>query len=482
MMVKVCEIIQPLIAPISNLTEEIACHNILLQVESKISQAKTLSLLTGQQYSNDEATVSRLKVFTDYLSDRWLRIVKTDAIYFHNPRTKSNRACLLLADAIARILKVSIYELIMPTVTAYGPILTRKQFDNYNLHELILSDENIPIEIEACLNAAAEKKTTSLYHTCKRASESMLQIRVSKEGENMDPLRLNDEEANRVINHSFITRKYYKLIGYIENLNNNKNVSTVFSPALATNLNEAIASFVLSTPQLLSVTKEAFTENLMQVKEQLHEALGEDEYELNVSYRDAGDKRLLSHILTGIKSLHDLAYLLREYFDDKSQWKEFMSYFDDDRLEKLVLHNDLLDAVIKNKAHYIQKNASHNKAVLFCLVEVYKRAREKEGEHTSTLGGFFGGHGKQEKLLAANVLQKFFESDAPLNGTSLEQYISKVAKERNKPQLHNIIFDYGIKTNSNLADIALQADRVNDPAFYKQEEKQASHWGLLNWK
>lgn len=383
---------------ILTLPEERNDISILVRLESQFACKKIQELLEECAVSEADAATQIRK----FLRNRWdviygndeNEIKGSDAIYFHHPDTKANRACLILAKKIESTSNTYSYELLMPTVQAvhcYYPY--RGQIECYKFNEMILSDNGVPIKVAECLDTAADKKTTMLFHTCEGSSNK----------------ELNSREKKRIIDHSEKAHRYYK----------------------------AIKLYV----------KTGEKGPIESAKKEFHDAIKKDNDRVTASYGGAGKKQLAKYILTlaNVKNWAELQDFRLRHVYSPHEWYELFSHINSEDLFKIVLGIDNKELKIQNSDHAIYKSEfltkakeaikkkleDHNEyayvyALKFCQVALYYQERKAKAD--GFFKPLFGAYLEAEKLYAARALQYSLTQGTRRN--QLEEYVGDYFKMR----------------------------------------------------
>lgn len=407
---------------LETLPKEDPALDVLVRIESRIAFDKLKRLLEQCNRSKACIDLHKLKAFCHFLSDRWLAIKFTDSSYPHHPRTRANLAYLIFATAINQIEAIDIYTLVMPTVGALNCLTSRGMLMNFRLHEFVLGDDGRPIEIAKCLDEALNNKTDALHHT------------------SGDKRPLSKSEKERVINHSSEANEYYDAL-----------------------------QFYLKT---------GIENDLLIAKKQLHDMLESDDCEVTASYGVEGRRRLTKSILATVNDQKAFIDLMQSI--PSSDWADFLKDMDTQDLEKYILQNDSFINALQKPSAY-SKDETHNKAFLFCITELYKRARLCGNDYLNRWGYFadlsqkylgdyakyLQGYNRDEKLLAVDCLQAFFLSDSKLS--EFHNYLKHSDNAKNVGPLYEL--------GSHLAWITNQVEVVGDPAFFQPKPKGF----IANW-
>ncbi|MDR3491318.1 MAG: hypothetical protein P4M12_04640 [Gammaproteobacteria bacterium] len=153
------------------------------------------------QSSHLEATPENLKGFKDFLANRWEYVRKTDLSYPHRMNINTNIICWLLANDIASVLSSTPYNLLMPSMQHPINEVTLNDWNDLQLHEFILNDDETRfIEVADCIQYAEDDgilKYTSLFPALEQPGlESGIKL-------------LSETEKHRVIFHSPEATAYY---------------------------------------------------------------------------------------------------------------------------------------------------------------------------------------------------------------------------------------------------------------------------------
>lgn len=390
--------------------------DILIRVESQLAFNKLKLCL--HKYSADETplNLSHIKYFCGLLSDRWYYIKHTDACYPHNEQTRANRAYLTLAVHLCLEIKEQVYNILMPTVGAIFHVTSRDNLSCFKLHEFALGDASMPIEIGRCLDDAVKNKTSQLYHT----------------GIYNKPL--NESEKQRVIHHSKEAYDYY----------------------------DAIQFYVQA----------GFINDLLMAHKILHEKLKSDDYAVTATYGQAGRKRLSKAVLSYIKNQTELIELMVKL--PQCEWKNFLKDMDYEDIFNLATNHDSFIKALQKQSAYKADDEKYNKALLFCMVEIYKRERVRGNFYKNNWGylkslgqsylgnynKFIQSYTKEEQIAATECLQAFIMSNRALK--QINEYLdSDPPLAIHKGPL--------FETASDLYYIVYQLQQVSDPAYFHKQ-------------
>lgn len=387
--------------------------DVLIRIESQQAFDNLKVFLHKLAFNENAITLANLKACSKFLSERWYNIKHTDSCYPHHPKTRANRAYLILAEAVSKLVPEEVYTLLMPTVGAIVHPTSRKNLSSFRLHEFVLGDDGTPIEVAKCLEDAAKQKTDKLFHT----------------GGHRRPLSLRERE--RVINHSQEAYEYYDALQFY--------------------LNSGVEN------------------DLIQSKKIIHEVLESDDCTVTATYGKEGRRRLTKSILSTVKNQKDLMALMVEI--PRQDWPDFLKDMDTNDLSRLILEDDsFLNAIQKPKAYSLDE--VNNKAFLFCATELYKRERLCAGEYDNPWGYFTAmskkyigdyskylqSYTKEEKIAAVDVLQDFLRSNRNL--CELDAYLESNAEiNAHRGPL--------FETMSDLGWITYQIKLVSDRHFFQ---------------
>jgi hypothetical protein len=153
-----------------------------------------------------EATPENLQPFTKFLSDHWKFVSRYSVNIF-----QSTLFCLQLAEALAKILPLSRFQLLMPTVDWTPSIITTSDYTDtdFDFNHFIFGNNKEIIEIFYCLESAEQDGI--LKHT--RLFTDYLIM-----GQPAAVRHLNETEKQRVLSHSYEVRDYYQQIQNLINI------------------------------------------------------------------------------------------------------------------------------------------------------------------------------------------------------------------------------------------------------------------------
>lgn len=396
--------------------------DIFKRLESRDSLSKLMNFLVQHSVDPTPLTYLKLKPLCDLLCDRWLKNNKTDAAYPHDPCSIVNVAYLIVAKRLAEELNEKYYTFLMPSVTANLFQTSRVSLEAFKLHEFVLSDEGIPIEISACLELAVKMKTTQLKNP----------------NQNMVPLTF--AETQRVIYHSTLTEDYYDAIKYY--------------------------------------VETGITNDVIAARQALLNAFESDQYQVSSSYGKLGRKKLASGVAASMQTLSELIQVM-EVDLRPEDWKDFLSLIPTKDIQRLLIGTDKWKNVLQQKSLYT-KNRLHNNAILFCFIEIYLRT-DLEGDklqiarswltyHTQKYVAVdfnLGGFDQYAKKATALELQTFFTQG--YTKQDFIQYFGAPDKAHYKAPLFQCM--------SGLNLIYSQFEALNDPFFF--DMKAPGFWNLL---
>lgn len=370
---------------------------LLQSIESRIAFLDLTNLLKKYASSKQNLLTENLVPFVQFLTDRWRRIKNTDSAYQMSPSLPINRACRLLAESIAPIENKHIYQLLMPNVI----------FDSYpeKMHQFIInasSSKSIPLV--KCFELLEQGSKVSLRRINSRSQ------RIGSSGtETTAPLglslQLTDERL--ITSHSIKASEYANAIVHRSDL---------------------------------EVHRQSFIK-----------ALDSDQYEMTASYGEEGRRCLLDNLLINIKSLIGIADFLFQHVS-KNDWHLFLSMISHEKLFKMMLGIDLAtlkksaaseDAFKANwqsetdkqllllcKASFEFPAEDKLRALILCLIQVYRVSREEGPNYKSNVGYYLGtflsvSHDKELKLESCDVYREFLLSNPPHPLEDLLGYLQK---------------------------------------------------------
>lgn len=329
---------------------------LLLQaIKAKLSFQKLLELLEEQAKNQEPLSPVTVMPFYQFLAMRWQKIQKTDSAYPMAPNIPINRACRLLAEQIAPVESKHPFSLLMPTVN----------FTRYpeKLHQIIISSNNRALHIVDCFQYL-EKREMKLSRANSRQSRSL--GRSNNSSSDLIILDINDEQL--ITSHSQLASNYANEI------------------VLQRNLEETRAAFL--------------------------KALDSDDYVVSASYGEDGKIRLLEVLLHNLHGPIAISTFLFMHVP-KTEWIPFLELLDNDSLFSRILLIDLPgmrkasdnnDDAFKaewqakteeqllrlSNAKFSFKQDDELRALLICILMVYKTCRKESPEHKTSYGGFAG--------------------------------------------------------------------------------------------
>lgn len=125
-------------------------------LELEITRAKLADIFVRcTPVLNQEEAPEQLKLFEDFLNERWERIRNSNLAYPQAPHHPLNQLCIALSHALAPALGKSAGQLLMPTLKAATSDLTMAHIDALHPREYTLTDEDDQfLEIVATLQSA----------------------------------------------------------------------------------------------------------------------------------------------------------------------------------------------------------------------------------------------------------------------------------------------------------------------------------------
>ena len=355
--------------------------NVLVKIESKLT-LKALKIYLEQissasQSDSDLLNNDKIAVLINTLTNRWTAIQNTDAVYCHAPGTIGNRACMIVAEHLVKALgkKKHPYEYLIPNINVEEWKTSKGNLSHLKLHEFIMSDNNEPIDVMSAFKSIDSTQTIPCY--------------TNKDNQK---IFLTTAEKVRLLHHSQNSHNCY---------------------------------YSLAT---------SGKDSRRELQEHLDEKSGPYTFRVLSTYGQSGKDKLLNQLLKTIDNFDSLVGMLKSHVDKKN-WRPFLLEIDKKRLAQIILNtkslpdkfdefnakvHELIGKNVVQKDNYYRESESStawdddvNRVVLFCYTHLYKRVREDEPEYT-TLGGYFGGHSRSDKVLGATVLENFFASDEGL--------------------------------------------------------------------
>lgn len=407
---------------LKNLCDHSKNSDIFKRLESRDSLTKLINFLVKNSADLTPLTYLKLKPLCDLLGDRWLKNNKTDAAYPHDPYSVVNIAYVIVARRLAEELNEKYYTFLMPSVAANLFQTSKGCLEAFKLHEFVLSDDGIPIEIAACLELAVKMKTTELKNP------------------NQNRIPLSFAETQRVIYHSTLTEDYYDAIKYY--------------------------------------VESGITNDVIAAREALLNAFESDEYQVSSSYGKLGRKKLASGVVASMQTLSELIQVM-EVDLMPEDWKDFLSLIPTREIQRLLIGTDKWKNILQQKSLYT-KNRLHNNAILFCFIEIYLRT-DLEGDKLQTARSWLtyhtqkyvsvdfnlGGFDQYAKKATALELQTFLTQG--YTKQDFIRYFSAPDKAHYKAPLFQCM--------SGLNLIYSQFEALNDPFFF--DIKAPGFWNLL---
>lgn len=388
-MTKIKELVAEINEAITHIPEQ-DIPDILARYELKLTRNKLDKLCKNHQNSEEEISDSKLIPFFRFLRKRFERIEGSNLVYFLQPFTRVSRICLAVAEVLSKHCKQPVYDLLMPPLKSEDFKTSKGTLRDLKLTEFVLSsdEQRTPIEVAMCLENVLTNPF--LRHTCANKS-------------------LTIPESQLIINHSVQAAQIFKGIFYA-------------------NLNSSVLNKQDSKSRIEALKSDMTSEN----------------YQITATYGDDGRSLLLA---LGINSLATLANFLISHVD-KTEWKLFLNACEGKKFEALVWEDkkkreeaDFISLI--QSASYSPDEEGINRAILYCLTERYRRQREKQDAHNTTLdgwinyvsAGYVGGYNKESKLSAASVFQDFLLSETPLD--KLDDYLERSEQQRHRGALKN---------------------------------------------
>lgn len=366
------------------LPRETTSHALVL-FESVLTYNKLKYFLINLAKNPGNLSVYHYGLFIKFLDERFDAICRTDASYFHYPEGRGNQSAIQLAKALtnnAALLQFTVdhyYDILMSKLRQRPYCLQKKALKHYQLHELILSDDLTPIEIQVVLDDALKYGIKDLYQSND----------ISK--------KLTAQEFERVRHHSEEAHDYYTAI------------------CAAYDGDEA---------------------HIKEARQGYHQALACEDYKVTASYGAESDKALKEIILRQLQSKDVLINLMQEI--DPTLWPALMQLLSLEKLQQFFLPQMTFFSIVRN-SNFITGQEGRDRIIFFILAELYARLRSLEKTYTSPLGylrsaglKFFGpavtSYNIEEKVSAARELQIFLSSDCPLN--QLHEYFNNQGRLR----------------------------------------------------
>ena len=369
-------------------------------------------------------------------------------------------ACYSIAQLLSRGSARSPLHFLMPDVTI------RKQVEKLQLHEFIITDDNVLVSVLDALDAARlDDGYKFLYQDAKGTT-----------------CKCSTADRDRITYHSEEAKAYYQ--SYF-----------ILPPSLEGSIAEPGA---ISKEQLLLAIEDyksgkvdrrtfhALMASYGHGKEQraaLVKAMASDDYLVKSSYLKEGKTKLLESVLSGVTILQELAFFMKQNLK-KEEWREFIDGMDLDNLYQIVLTIDIhslrarsngnqtlynnsltvaADRALATKLKIDSKSFDDDimaRAYFFCLVEAYSRTRSDEPElkpsysYTSMFArlasyapSVTGAYTKNDKVSASRELSNFILDDHPLH--DLEAYLTAKKLDAHWP----VMMSSGVLELSTLAKI-----------------------------
>lgn len=418
------DILGPIIKKIEELPEDAYGKDILTFIESndryemllqKLNNKLHSGVLSNQELSQD-AFNKLCYELSNELCDIYFEKKNTDAIYPITSYSRANRACIVLAEALAQLTKTHTFAKLMPQVEAAVPMLTRRNLSEFKLHEIMLADDGTVIEVEKCLLQALQNKTLQLYHT-----QNTLR-------------KLNTNERKRIITHSREAINFYN----------------------------ALIKYVIDG-------KDEYQQPL----EQFIKAIRSDNYQVLSTYGSEGEKRLIFSILKNVKNKHQFIDLVSGRVHSK-QWKMFLKKIPTSLLMQIMLEGEPLINVLQSRSSYTG-DETRDRAMLYCFAEIYLRQQQGEdnpqfleGWLPNYINQYLGNYSTQCKQEACKLLQVFLASHEELH--TFESVLKRMAiKDEHFEALFSILTNLGLFTE--------QIRMITNPDYFRP---QVSVWQKMS--
>jgi hypothetical protein len=179
-------------------------------------------------------------------------------------------------------------------------------------------------------------------------------------------------------------------------------------------------------------------ENIDSAKARFKEGCKSGNVEILLSYKEEGRKTLIRSLLANANSLLRMTEFLLKHVP-KYQWKNFLANLHQDDLFKIILELDLptlriqyrqdefgtilcqqTDPVLRklSEVKYELESEEELRALMVCLLQVYRVSRQEGPEFKSTLG-YMGSlfsswaHSKDSRIQSCDVLLNFLVSEPP---------------------------------------------------------------------
>lgn len=414
---------------------------LLQSIESRMAFRELLTLLEAQSANQEPVSATSVFPFYQFLAARWQFIQNTDSAYPIAPRLPINRACQLLAEQLAPVESKHRFSILMPTVV----------FEKFpeKLHQFIISPTlNKALMLTDCFKYL-EKRDTTISRANSRSSRLSV-----KQETSTDITVLTMHEEHLINTHSSLAAQYANAI-------------------------------ILQRD--LGISREVFLA-----------ALNSDDYEVIASYGEAGKMRLLDVLTKHIRSPIGLSEFLYSQLP-KQEWMPFLELFDHKTLFKIILGIDLqlLQKATENndeaykklwqlqtdeqlmslsRANFQFKHEDELRALMICLMMVYRISRKEGPEFKSTLGGYVGSlfssvaQSREQKIESCDVYCRFLLADPVFPLDDLTGYL----KSHQLYQKHAT----SLTGSSVLPSLVLLAARLCKQ-FKKEQQKITSYGTLL---
>ena len=320
----------------------------LVEIENRLAFKKLHDFLNAYASSQQEVDSEMLEQFKHFLRARWLFIQGTDAIYSHTPYSLSNRAYSILANHISEPLNELPLNLLMPGQYRFNNNYKKKNTASVNTYEMrpqdfTFRDNGQPLIIMLALDNLRKEMQAPGMVTGKK------------------PAPFTQDETARFAFHSEASTHYYA-----------------------------------------AIVSRSDTKKLDETRETLKKELVTDDYIVTSTYSKAGEDRLLARLLSTIHSQDELVDFLTDIVP-KEYWNVFLGrinhqiFFqlmfglkcDPANLSAKILKN-IEDKLLAELNQPALEDISRERALIFCLLEVYQRYGKASPEYSSILGAWVG--------------------------------------------------------------------------------------------
>jgi hypothetical protein len=292
----------------------------------------------------------------------------------------------------------------MPSVDFNAAItVSSKPCYEYRLHEFLIGSNNIPLGIDACFEYL-EGRAGLLQR--RRSSTKLLphpgqaqEIKTS-----LKSLPMQDECM--IANHSFFAKEYYDAI---------------------------LSNF-----------------NIQEAREHFKQSMQADKVEVLTTYGEQGRISLMKSLLANVHSLLGMSEFLFKHVP-KPYWKYFLTSLSHDDLFNIITRinlnklraenrNEDFGVALCNQTDVILRKLSEAKftfthedelrALMLCLLQVYRVSRKEGPEFKTVLGYYVGSffslaHSKDDRIQSCDVLLNFLLSEPPHPLADLMGYLTK---------------------------------------------------------